>query len=148
MPRYTQTANTGNATPMRIAITYAATTGSSPFSLALLLVVIALRVEVFAVGVLVQGGSHQSDREKGEPVHGDEHALAGWFAQCLPDQPGWERQEGDDEQEQQVESQEDRIGALEPIGQRGVAEPGRADRQEADHVGDERRPDVQHLVQR
>ena len=95
--------------------------------LSLLLVVIVLRVEVFAVGVLVQGESHQSDREQCEPVHRDEHPLAGRFAQCLSDQPGWERQEGDDQQEQQVESQEDRVGALESIGQRGVAEPGRAD---------------------
>ena len=82
------------------------------------------------------------------PYMRDEHPLAGRFAQGLSDQPGRKRQEGDDEQEQQVESQEDRIGALEPIGQRGVAEPRRADRQEADDVGDERRPDVQHLVQR
>ena len=90
MPRYTHTANTGKAIPMRIAITYAGNDGQKLSSLPLLLVVAVLRVEVFAVGVLVQGESHQSDREQGEPVHRDEHPLAGRFAQCLSDQPGWE----------------------------------------------------------
>ena len=133
---------------MRIAIAYARTTGRSCRRSRSLLLVAVRRVEVRGVGVGVQGEPEESDRQQCGPVERDEHALARRFTQGLADEPGGKRQERHREQQQQVESQEDRIGAGEPIGQRRVAEPRGADRQEADEVRDERRPDVQHLVQR
>ena len=50
-------------------------------------------------------------------------------------EPGRKRQERHREQNEQVESQDDRIDSLELIGQSGVGEPRTADRQEADEVG-------------
>ena len=43
--------------------------GQKLSSLPLLLVVGLRRVKVLAVGILVQGESHEPDREQGEPVH-------------------------------------------------------------------------------
>lgn len=65
-----------------------------------------------------------------------------------PRQPGRKWHECYDEQEQQIEPQEDRIGPREPVGQTRVSEPPHANRQEADGVREEGWPGVQQLLKR
>jgi hypothetical protein len=105
-------------------------------------------VEMLVPRVRVQGGSQKADGQQRKPVHGDIHPLAAGVMQGSCDQPGRERQEDHHEQGDQVEPQEQLIDLSELVGQGGVQEPGAADGQEADDIGQVAGPRVQHLLQR
>ena len=103
---------------------------------------------MFALRVFVEGETEDANREQREPVHRDEHSLAVDIVERLGDEPRRERQEAHAEQDEEVESQQDRVGPSEPIRQCGVREPRAADREEADEVGEVVGPRFEHLLQR
>ena len=104
-------------------------------------------VEMFATRVFVEREPEDANGEQCEPVHRDEHSLAVDVVERFGDEPRRERQEAHAEQDEEVESQQDRVCPSEPIRQCGMGEPRAADRQEADEVGEVVGPRFEHLLQ-
>ena len=77
-------------------------------------------VEVFASGVRVEREAEEPDGEQRESVHRDEDTFAVRVVDGFCDELGRERQEGNDEQQQQVDAQQQGVGSCQSVGHRAV----------------------------
>ena len=68
----------------------------------------------------IHRGEQEPHREKRQPVHRDEHPLIVPVAEGLRDELRREREEGHDEEEEEVDAQQHRIGPHEAVGYRAV----------------------------
>src|SRR5262249_7408259 len=97
--------------------------------------------------VIGRGGDEdgQGDREgqAGEAVEDDRYTLWVTVADIFGDELGRERDERDEQEHQQVEPVQRRIGRTQGARDRGVLKPDAPDRQKAREVGEVRRPLVQ-----
>ena len=81
--------------------------------------------------VVPQHQQHRRGQQQDDAVEGHRDAFGLVLADVFGHQPGGERQERDEEEQQQVQPHERGVGALEVFGDRVVREPGRADGGEA-----------------
>jgi hypothetical protein len=91
----------------------------------------------------------ETEREQRQSVENGGDPLR---LRVLPDERGhelrWEGEKRDEQQDEQVEAREGRIGGAERTRDRGVLQPDDADRQEARDVGEVCRPLVENRAQK
>ena len=85
--------------------------------------------------VAPQDQQHRRGQQQDDAVEGHRDAFGLVLVDVFGDQPGGEREERDEQEQQQVQPHEGGVGPLEVLGDRVVREPGRADGGEAGHVG-------------
>ena len=94
-----------------------------------------------------QDQQHRRGQQQADAVEGGRDPFGAVLADVVREQPGGEREERDEQEQQQVQPDERGVGAIEVLGDRVVRQPGRADGGEADHVGQVRGPQVDDRAQ-